>query len=105
MGREECLELLELHGLGEVPIEACLGRARAVVRTPVSGEGYECRVSKPRIPPECLRDVVAVDSGQANVQQDHVRPEPRRSAERAVTGVGNADLMPRAAKHLRQDLC
>src|SRR5690606_23259177 len=61
---EQVLELVEVHGLDEPVVEACLERAGAVLRAPVTRDGHEAHVSRRRARAHANGDVVAVDAGQ-----------------------------------------
>src|SRR5512140_3825986 len=71
-----------VHRLDEMAIETRLRRAPAVVRLSVSRERDEAGPRAPRQGADTARQLVAVDLGQAEIEQRDVGRELRSDGER-----------------------
>jgi hypothetical protein len=87
LASEETGELVGIDRLDDVGVESRLLRAPSVLGIAVAGERYQKR-ARTRQLAEPARHLVAVDSGQADVDERHRRPFGARDLEtlRAVGG-------------------
>jgi hypothetical protein len=94
---KQTLELREADWLHQMMIDADIGRATAIFFLPVAGDRDDRGVSTRLRSAELLGDFIAVDTRQAEIEQDNVRSERLGSPERAVAFMSYFDgILPRA---------
>src|SRR5688572_33157133 len=91
--RDHRIELVVIHGLDQVPIEAGLQRAAMVLRLSIPTQGHQHHPCTFLRLPQSLRDFKSVQSGQSNIEEYDLGFETPRRLEGGRTVEGNANLM------------
>src|SRR5436190_9484920 len=89
---EQRRQLAEHHGLDEVAVEARFLRALAIVGLAPARDGDDRNLARPGRRAQPATDLVAVQAGQAEVEQHRVGTERVGSVERLRPGVRDVRL-------------
>src|SRR5262249_47406776 len=103
-GYEQRDELVDVHRLGEMSVEAGPDGLAHVLGLAIAGERDEpCHVQMaPR--PDATRDFEAVDVWQTDVAEDEVRPQPLRDAQPVLAALGRFHHRALDFEHQLQDV-
>src|SRR5258706_359918 len=87
-------ELLHVDGLQQVQVESSLARALPIHFLAPAGDRHDAEGTLLLQGPQALRDLIAIEPGQADVEENDVGPELRRRLKRDVAIVDDAGLVP-----------
>src|SRR4029079_2668838 len=101
---EQGRQLAEHHGLDEVAVEAGVFRALAIVGLAPAGDRDDRNLARPGRGAQLPADLVAVQAGQAEVEQDRVGAQRVGPDERLRPGAGDVGLVAAEREQQRQAL-
>ncbi len=97
-------ELVEIDGLHEMVVDACLARAPAVFLLAPAGERDQRQVAAVGALPRTPRDLEAVHAGHADVEQHHRGPKGFELVERGRPVAGGVHVGAEALEQHREAL-